>query len=565
MFFTLALIALFLLTLILFEQAGNVSHSRKEWFNAVTTILNLALGLNFVEVFKDMAKVLRWRVLASRPSTIRETDLILGGESLMKLWELARESRKRPITMLACLFWILLNLLAQATIAMLSLNYSMDRGSGSASTYTVAGTITAPILDHFSGHNSSLVGPQTTAHSYGGLISGERCCEYNTTADIFSANQSCPFFCSAGGQEFAYRFNEYNPQDNSSSYPHLTNRLIKSNVEACYEYDVDWSKSHLIDSPDGKQDTQLFAFHNRTYSANIPIPNSVGAFNSTTYIYSGTSIPQLATLVACGPRCLTIHVLRLGIPPANVPPPAKIFGCNISVTDVTNATAPWQEYPNDMARLAIASIALTGRSTDPAGPGISWQQYQLYPWGSYLEAHYSDAAGIGSNIAKYAMGTIAATAGLNQREPFHSPTLPILGYSPSIKWHYVIVLFVCIGAVHALLVGLLCWVARPVVVCDDSDLCTARLLHGVVDRLPHGDGALLDGKDLAREIDNTIMDNDTDGNGVNGTAHRESTRVVYGVVETDDGGGVKRRHLGVDESIQPLSPWSGAFPRGQYA
>ena len=147
--FTLGLIALFILTLILFEKAGNVSHSRKEWFNAVTTILNLALGLNFLEVFKDMAKVLRWRVLASRPSTMREADLILGGESLMKLWDLMRESRKKPITFLACLLWILLNLLAQATIAMLSLNYSMDLGVGSKGAYTVAGIISAPRLDCF--------------------------------------------------------------------------------------------------------------------------------------------------------------------------------------------------------------------------------------------------------------------------------------------------------------------------------------------------------------------------------------------------------------------------------
>lgn len=568
---TLGLIVLFILTLILFERAGNVSHSRKEWFNAVTTILNLALGLNFLEVFKDMAKVLRWRVLASRLSTMREVDLILGGESLMKLWDLMRESRKKPITFLACLLWILLNLLAQATIAMLSLNYSMDQGTGSAGAYTVAGMISAPRLDCFYGSNrcdATLVAPQTTAHSYGELIRGETCCTYNTTADIFSADQSCPYFCSADRQEFAYRFDEYNPLDTLSTYPYLTNRLIRSNVEACYEYDVDWPQSYLIDSPDGKQDTQLFAFHNTTYSAQIPIPNSAGAFNSTTYIYNGTNIPQLATLVACGPRCLTVYVLRLGIPPASPPNailPASIFGCNISVTNVSNTTEPWQEYPDGMARLAIASIALTGRSTDPAGPGISWQQYQLYPWGNFLETHNLNATEIGSNIAEFAMGSIAATAGLNQREPFSSPTLPILGYSPTIHWRYVIALFVCIGVVHVVLVGLLCWVARPVAVCDDSDLCTARLLSGLVGRLPDGGGALLGGKELAREIDNASIDRNAAGGEVSGSGLKEPTRVVYGVIDTKDSAGFRRRGLGLNEDIQPLRLWRGAFPRGRYA
>ena len=544
-----------------------MSHSRKDWFNAVTTILNLALGLNFLEVFKDMAKVLRWRVLASRPSTVRETDLILGGESLMKLWHLVLESRKQPITRLVCILWILLNLLAQATIAMLSLNYSMNLGASSAGTYTVAGATSAPRLDCFYGNNkcdATLVAPQTTAHSYGQLIRGENCCEYNATANILSANQSCSYFCSADRQEFAYRFNEYNPADTLSTYPYLTNRLIKSNVEACYQYDVDWNKSYLIDSQDGKQDTQLFAFYNSTYSAQIPIPNSAGAFNSTTYVYNGTSIPQLATLVGCGPRCLRIYVLRLGIPPPNDRLPASIFSCDVSVSNVTNTTATWQEYPNDMARLAIASIALTGRSFDSAGPGISWQQYQLYPWGNFLETHNLDANEIGSNIAEFAIGSIAATAALNQKEQFFSPSLPMLGYSLTTMWRYVIILFACIGAVHVVLVGLLCWVARPVVVCDDSDLCTARLLQGLVGRLPTCGGSLLDGKKLAGAIDSASVESNADAGEVSGTDFREPTRVVYGVLQMKSSAGTTRQGLGLNEDVQPLRLWRDTFPRGQY-
>ena len=149
-----------------------MSHGRKQRFNAITTTLNLALGMNSLEVFKDMAKVLRWRVLASRPSTIRETDLILGGDSLMTLWDWARESWRKPTTMLACLLWILLNLLTQATIAMLSLNYSKDGRSGGAGTYTVKGIISAPRLDCFFRNDNcdtTVLAPQTTAHSFGAL------------------------------------------------------------------------------------------------------------------------------------------------------------------------------------------------------------------------------------------------------------------------------------------------------------------------------------------------------------------------------------------------------------
>ena len=57
------------------------------------------------EAFKDMAKVLRWRVLANRHHSVREADLILGGESLMKLLTLMWESR-RPLTVFICTTWV---------------------------------------------------------------------------------------------------------------------------------------------------------------------------------------------------------------------------------------------------------------------------------------------------------------------------------------------------------------------------------------------------------------------------------------------------------------------------
>lgn len=57
------------------------------------------------EAFKDMAKVLRWRVLANGHHTVREADLILGGESLMKLISLMWESR-RPLTLFVCTAWV---------------------------------------------------------------------------------------------------------------------------------------------------------------------------------------------------------------------------------------------------------------------------------------------------------------------------------------------------------------------------------------------------------------------------------------------------------------------------
>ncbi|KAL9583595.1 MAG: hypothetical protein Q9203_005019, partial [Teloschistes exilis] len=95
---------------IAYKNKETVPHTDKIVFNTIITVLSLALGLNFLEAFKDMAKVLRWRVLANRKFSVRETDLILGGESLMNLVTLMRESMKKPLTLTVCICWIALNL-----------------------------------------------------------------------------------------------------------------------------------------------------------------------------------------------------------------------------------------------------------------------------------------------------------------------------------------------------------------------------------------------------------------------------------------------------------------------
>ena len=113
---TLTLLALYIMTLVVFQSYDNVSHEYKIWYNTVATIINLALGLNFLEAFKDMAKVLRWRVLANRRFTVREADLIMSGDSLLKLGRLMWVSRTKPLTLLVCTIWIALNLLAQGSL-----------------------------------------------------------------------------------------------------------------------------------------------------------------------------------------------------------------------------------------------------------------------------------------------------------------------------------------------------------------------------------------------------------------------------------------------------------------
>lgn len=525
---TIILVALFIMTLVLFKKAGNVSLASKVWFNVIITTLNLALGLNFLEAFKDMAKVLRWRVLANRPFTIREADLILGGESLLKLGTLMWESPTKPVTVLVCASWIALNFLAQASIAMLSLNYSMDSGTDSAGIYTGDGSVRAAKLDCYYEHGYCPVapGPQMiTAHTYGELILERQCCRYNGTSNIQTADQTCPYFCHDNGQEFAYRYVEYNSLDTAHAYPYFTNRTVRASAGQCYQYKVDWAKSPTIDSTDGDNDMKVFAFTNGTFTGHLPIPRSEGGWNSTTYVYNGSALPQDDTETACGPRCLWIYVLRLG---SGNPLPANIFSCPITVSEVYNATEKWQILPDRTARLAAASIALTGRYTSPAGTPV-WQQYQLYSWGAFRETHGLNAQQIGGRIAEFAIGSLAAKANRNPKHDVPG-TLPTLGYHLNAHWQYIIALAACIGGVHCLLVAMMLWIARSVVVLDDSNLCIARLLHGLVGRL-EGRGSLLPAKRIAEEIQR---------------AGSKEGQVVYGIGHECGVGGRGALELGED-------------------
>ena len=552
-----------MMSLVLWENR-NVTHQGKVWFNTIMTIQTLALALNFVEAFKDMAKVFRWRVLASRPSTPREVDLILGGESLMKLCRLMFESLRplKPITVLVCASWILLNLLAQATIAMLSLNYSMDSGTNSSGILTRHGNVSAASLDCFGkGTNNScpdsLGASMITAHSYGELISNRAPCNYTDDSDILKANQSCFYFMNNNGPEYAYRYVEYNPDDTASAYPYLTNRTIKASADQCYQYDVDL-KSPLINTPDGPKDTQVFSFSNETYTGHLPIPRMEGAFNSTTYVYNGAKIPQSATLVACGDRCLTMYAYRL-----NNGRSAHIFSCQISIDNVANASEDWHQISDANARLAIASIALTGRDTHPKGI-IAWQQYQLYTWGSYWEVNDLTAPEVGGYMAQFAIGSLANMADTNvlQTKP---GTLPILGYHLDNNWNYIIALVLCIGIAHCVLVIAILWSARKIIVLDDSDLSTARLLHNLTSRLG-GSGSLLDGKRLAEELQRKLREDKQTSHINNDKQSDENAQLLYGINKrnADESTGEMVLDLAADIPVRQKLK-GGMFPRGIYA
>ena len=157
------------------------------------------------------------------------------------------------------------------------------------------------------------------------------------------------------------------------------------------------------------------------------------------------------------------------------------------------------------------------------------------------ETQNMTAEEVGSLMSEFAIGSIAAMALLNPRTTIRG-TLPTLGYQLNVQWQYVIALAICIGGVHLLLVGLMLWIARPVVITDDSNLAVARLLKGLVEPLGR-EGGLLDGTEIAEAV------------------QRENVKVGYGVREGETG-----MILEIGNGLRRRKSLPGRrFPLGRYA
>ena len=260
----------------------------------------------------------------------------------------------------------------------------MDKGTNSSGVFTSPGMVSTCSLDcyhesPFSNNCSSAPEtPQALAHAYGEITTARRLCPYTIDDDIKDAPQDCGYFANNDGQEFALRYLEYNLNDSVGTYPYRTNRIIKASSGPCYQYSVDIDQVYSIDGTDGIQEIFVYPFFNATYSNILPIPKPNAAFDATSYVWNGTLAPQNAIEQSCGPRCVWLYAFQsIGILTGR---PDQIFQCPITVSDVTETTQSVHQLSDENARIAAASIALSGRYTGPPDNKV-WQQYQLYPWG----------------------------------------------------------------------------------------------------------------------------------------------------------------------------------------
>ena len=254
---------------------------------------------------------------------------------------------------------------AGASIVLLNLAYNTQDGVNWNGTYTRNGTVNATNLECYFPHRhqgqdcpTDLVPRQATANLYGEMGLASPCGNYTDISEVQNSREDYNYYCrrKPGSQEFAFRFYEYNTDDQQRTYPFFTNRTVTASADECFVY-PNVTQSPGIDL-DGDHAATNYTFTNGSFTDSISIPKANDGLSGTTYIYRGIKTPGDANSpsVVCGPRCLWMWVHKAQGPNET----STFYNCRITISEVSNASHDYQKINNVIARTAAASIALHG-------------------------------------------------------------------------------------------------------------------------------------------------------------------------------------------------------------
>lgn len=265
---------------------------------------------------------------------------------------------------------------------MINLTYNLNDGTDWNGTYTRDGIVNASNLAcYFESlqvgcplHQDSIQG---RANAYGRTPSITTSGFYNEIQDVYKSRYNYGYYCRRTLGECAYRFVEYNPDDQQKTYPILTNRIITASADQCFEY-LPIGTPELAKDTSGDMEALRYKIFNGSVHDQMVIPKQSGGQGATTYIYRGIRPPQKATKFSCGERCIWMWAHKSEGRGEH----STFYQCSINISNVSNTNNDTQNVPNDVARLAASSIALQGRwAKGQDSDEQIWTQFQFYPFG----------------------------------------------------------------------------------------------------------------------------------------------------------------------------------------
>lgn len=270
--------------------------------------------------------------------------------------------------------------------AVISITYTVDDAQDFSGTYLRNGNVAVKDLRCYL--HAALkdcpfqVTQDQLAHAYGEVTQGPdtksdlECGYFSNLDDVINSKYDFPYYCrrNTTNQEFAYRFNEYNPDDTQKIYPSFTKRVIRASSGRCTEYsEIGSQRTTVGDSFPNTISALNFTYTDGQRNGTILIPTSALGREGTTYIYQGPRPPAEATTYGFGPRGIVMWVYRN--PGAREG--SQFFECPVTVEVVTNVRNPIHNISDSTARQAAASIALQGQFRN-AGKDQDFTQWQWY-------------------------------------------------------------------------------------------------------------------------------------------------------------------------------------------
>lgn len=479
------LLLFFALIIVLYQAKQTMNHYDKRIFDGVSTAVILCLGFRLLAVLKDLAKIARWRILSNRSFEAHEVVFIFNADSLMKTFRMMTQSSLNPSRFLICLVWMLVNIGAPISLAVLPLFVLLKSGYNSSGITVSQGYVAVPRLDCFYRHDMAeceenhYPGDATIAHTYGKRRTfGDLDCDYQSFDDIYKGPQTCLYFIRNDRREFTVRYADSNPTDLINAYPYYGAKRIITIAATNCNGTFNVTDHDTVASSDGIDSDFAWPFENSTGTYPLSIPRSILAAYSTTYVWNDTELPPSSTSEACGPRCVVLYALRdMHRGPKHE---ISIFQCHVTISPMANVKDPAHVLSDSMARTAAASIALSGRWRPD---GSRFRNFQLYQASAEWAARLDDSPeDIGSLMAEFAASVLATMA--QENPPTIVPgSLPTLGYQIDVEWTNTIALIASLAVAYLLIILLMVWLARPVIVMDESYL----LLKGLTETASDGD------------------------------------------------------------------------------
>ncbi|KAH8594754.1 hypothetical protein B0O99DRAFT_687532 [Bisporella sp. PMI_857] len=452
---TLGLCAGYILSVKLWVNKGIIDEKHKKLFNAITTGISLALGLNIASSFKDLALNMRWPILSMRRRNLKELDLILNADSLGKLLKLVFITR-RPWVIFSCIAWLFINIAAQAGIAMLNLTYGFDVNYDAV--LLSSGNISIPDMRHFYPNGDNLDpgihDEEYMANLYGGLAYyGFNMTKYMPKAGDIYRDSNAMIWYSTEEPSMELLFSNSPSKGNvNTAFSTYTDRRLKTTY-VCESHPV-------IAGGDGtSNDIEVAQIGNITISEVVS--------NSTNYFTNPGNLCEEGNL-----RCSIVEAFEA----SDTAP--WYYKCNITMGLTANDPRNLSFISNEMAYTATSSIAQIGY-TDMMG-----QQSQVYPqnsiWGLPINGNAEE---MGMHMAYYAMGAIAGASLFNPRITTDG-IAPMQGYELNLnhpKYFFLIVGLLCgCQLVFIIIVAVL---SNRVKVGPDTYLAMALLLRPIADAL----------------------------------------------------------------------------------